>query len=159
MSAPKKTSALARPHVLIVSSDEDLQAFLTEGLVLGGFWVSSVASGLQAVEVFRLRSFDLVLVDTAVQGFGGAEVVRRLRRNQQAGGRVAAAPLTDVPILLISGAPGELGEGDAIAAGADGLLTPPIELADLIPYLFDVVDRWRVAHPDRPWADTAAQAT
>lgn len=159
MSAPRHRSALERPHVLIVSSDEDLQAFLTEGLVLGGLWVSSVGSGLQAVEVFRLRSFDLVLVDTAVQGFGGTEVVRRLRRKQEFGGQAEATPLTDVPILLISGDPDELGEGEAIAAGADGLLTPPIELAELIPYLFAVVDRWRVAHPNRPWADAAAQAT
>ena len=42
-------SALERPHVLIVSDDEDLSAFL--GLVYGGFWTSTVASGIQTLEV------------------------------------------------------------------------------------------------------------
>ena len=51
-----------RPHVLIVSDDPDLAEFLVEGLPLGGFWTSAIANGLQALEVFRLRQFDLIVV-------------------------------------------------------------------------------------------------
>lgn len=145
-----------RPHLLIVSDDADLAAFLGEGLLYAGFWTSIVASALQTLEVFRLRSFDLVLVDSALGGLGGLELVRRLRgRSDRAGSRPNSAPRTDVPILVIAGSAGELAERDATAAGASDLLEPPIDLDELAPRLFAVVAAWRAAHPDRPWADAA----
>ena len=148
--------ASERPHVLIVTSDEDLRVFLAEGLLMGGFWTSTVASGIQTIEVFRLRTFDVVLLDLDVQGFGGVEIRRRLRGNAgQTGRGASSAQLTDAPIILVSADPDTLDEGQARRLGADGLLVPPIELEDLIPYLFGVVDRWREAHPGRPYADQA----
>jgi DNA-binding response OmpR family regulator len=146
-------STSQRPHVLILSDDADLGSFLSEGLVLGGFWTSVIASGIQAMEVFRLRGFDLVLIDAMLSGMGAIEVIRRLR---SAGGE--DQPRTDVPILVITGGEGEMDPAEAAAAGADGLLLPPIELEDLIPELFGMVRSWRAAHPGRPWADEAAQA-
>src|SRR5215204_5867380 len=62
------TSALNRPHILIVSDDTGLSSFLGEGLMIAGFWTSTVASALQAIEVFRLRTFDLIIVDAALDG-------------------------------------------------------------------------------------------
>ncbi len=148
--------ASERPHVLIVTSDEDLRVFLAEGLLIGGFWTSTVASGIQAIEVFRLRTFDVVLLDLDVQGFGGAEILRRLRGTAGQSGRSAAQPaLMDAPIVLVVADPEAIDESRARQLGADGLLVPPIELEDLIPYLFAVVDAWRDAHPGRPYADQA----
>ena len=62
--------ALQRPHVLIVSDDPELTAFLGEGLVYAGFWTSAIASAVQALEVFRLRSFDVLVLDAALGGIG-----------------------------------------------------------------------------------------
>ena len=67
-----------RPHVLIVCDDPSLSEFLAEGLPLGGFWTSVIASGLQAIEVFRLRQFDMILLDTGLTSFSWIELVRRL---------------------------------------------------------------------------------
>ena len=61
--------------------------FLAEGLLIGGFWTSTVASGIQTIEVFRLRTFDVVLLDLDVQGFGGVEILRRLRARRANAGR------------------------------------------------------------------------
>ena len=148
-------SATERPHVLIVSDDPELRQFLGEGLLYGGFWTSAIASAIQTLEVFRVRSFDLVLVDAALAGLGALELVRRLRgRSDRAG---TGAPRTDVPVLLIAGAPGEVEPEAASAAGADGVIEPPIALEELVPRLHRVVAAWRAAHPDRPFADAAAQ--
>lgn len=143
-----------RPHVLVVTSDEDLRDFLQEGLLYGGFWISIIASGVQTLEVFRLRTFDLVLIDHALPGLSAAEVVRRLRLPSGSGGDREAR--TDVPILMILDEPGP-GAERALEAGADAVLTPPIELETLVPYLHQIVSDWRQAHPDRPWADQLAQ--
>ncbi len=151
--AGSRGSAIARPHVLIIGDDEDLSGFLSEGLTLGGFWISVIASGIQALEVFRLRTFDLVLVDAALKGMGPLELIRRLRLPGSEN-----APRTDIPILVIAGGLDEIDPQDAADAGADGVLLPPIELEELIPMLFRTVEAWRNEHPDRPWADEAAQA-
>jgi DNA-binding response OmpR family regulator len=144
-------SATERPHVLIVTDDPDLSAFLAEGLVYGGFWTSTVASGIQTLEVFRLRSFDLALVDAALRDIGAAEVVRRLRgRSDRSAG---TGPRTDIPILLIAASPKELESIDVDAAGFDGTLVAPLDLEQLVPRLHVIVSEWRAAHPGRPWAD------
>lgn len=144
-------SGTQRPHVLIVTADEDLKQFLGEGLVYGGFWTSTVASAVQALEVFRLRSFDLALVDAALGGIGAAEMIRRLRgRSDRAG---ADTPRTDVPILLVADDPGRAGPA---AEEADAALAAPLDLEDLVPHLHGVFAAWQRAHPGRPMADEVA---
>ncbi len=143
-----------RPHVLIVTDDEDLRDFLQEGLILGGFWVSIIASGVQTLEVFRLRSFDLVLVDGALAGLGALELIRRLRRPSE--DDPAGGPRSEVPILALMDQV-EDEHRVAIAAGADAILTPPLELEQLLPLLMRTVLDWRAAHPGRTWADHVAQ--
>ena len=145
--------ATVRPHVLIVGDDQDLTLFLGEGLTIGGFWTSSIASGLQALEVFRLRTFDLVLIDATLSGMGAVELVRRLGTPGNEN-----APRGDLPILIIAGGLDEVDAEEVSAAGSDGLLLPPLEIEELVPGLFAIVDDWRRRHPDRPWADQAAQS-
>jgi DNA-binding response OmpR family regulator len=136
-----------RPHVLIVSDDQGLSHFLQEGLVIAGFWTSVVASSLQTLELFRLRTFDLMIVDVALQGLGAEELVQRLKRSSGDG------PRTDIPILAVAGGPEEITPAMLELIGIDHFLLPPIEIEDLALYLFGVVRMWRAEHPDRPWAD------
>lgn len=147
----KPRSAAERPHILIVTDDRGLADFLGEGLVMSGLWTSVIASAIQTLEVFRLRTFDLAIVDAALSGLGGAELVRRLRSSGDDG-----ATRTDIPILMIAGAAGEISPGAVAEAGADGLLLPPLELDELAAGLTAKVDQWRAAHPDRPYADELA---
>jgi DNA-binding response OmpR family regulator len=150
------TSALRRPHVLIVSDDTDLSDFLGEGLVYAGFWTSTIAGAFQALEVFRLRSFDVILLDAALGGIGALELVRRLRGRS---GRSRFGARTDIPVLLVAASEDEVAPNLAAAAGADGIVVAPIELPDLARRLHETVSVWRAAHPDRPWADEAALTT
>ncbi|CAN5661254.1 hypothetical protein BH09CHL1_BH09CHL1_33890 [soil metagenome] len=135
-----------RPHVLIVSDDIDLAGFLSEGLVLAGFWTSTIASALQTIEVFRLRTFDIVIVDAALQGLGAAELARRV------------VSFTNRPMIAIASSPTEMNEPEAMCLGFISILYPPIEIEDLGAGLFAVVAAWRSAHPGEPWADELAQS-
>lgn len=146
-----------RPHVLIVSDDPDLAGFLTEGLTMAGLWASVVASPFQALEVFRLRTFDVVLLDAALGGFGPVELLRRLRG---ASDRAAAGqPRTDVPAFVLAGRADEMDPAEAVGAGANGVFVAPLELHDLARTLIDAILRWREHHPNRPWADEDVLAT
>jgi DNA-binding response OmpR family regulator len=145
--------ALQRPHVLIVSDDPELTAFLGEGLVYAGFWTSTIASAVQALEVFRLRSFDAIVLDAALGGIGALELLRRLRGRSD---RAAAVERTDIPILVIAASSRELHPALAARAGADGVIQAPIELEQLAAEIGRVVTAWRASHPGRQWADEAA---
>ena len=158
MSAATKAEqreANRRPHILIVSDDTDLSQFLSEGLVIAGFWTSTVASALQCLEVFRLRTFDLMLVDPLLGGLGTVELVTRLRSPESDDGR----PRSDIPIIVIAGSAEEVTLVAPIAHHIDDVVRAPIEVEDLALHLFAVVRAWREAHPDRPWADVAAAQT
>ena len=144
-----------RPHVLIVSDDLDLSQFLQSGLTIAGFWTSIVASALQTLELFRLRAFDLMLIDALLEGLGAGELVQRLRTPVEPGG----PPRTDIPILLIAGSVAETSADRANEMGASGVIYAPIEIEDLALDLFDRVKQWRELHPGRPWADELAQRT
>jgi DNA-binding response OmpR family regulator len=145
--------ALQRPHVLIVSDDPELTAFLGEGLVYAGFWTSAIASAVQTLEVFRLRSFDVMVLDAALGGIGALELLRRLRGRSD---RATTAERTDIPILIIAASRDEFDPGLAEQAGADGVILAPIELEPLAVDLGRAITAWRTSHPDRKWADEAA---
>ena len=143
------SSATFRPHAIIVSDDPDLRTFLGEGLLMAGFWTSAVASGIQAIEVFRLRSFDLVIIDANLAGLGASELVRRLRGRQ-----VGSAPLTDVPIVAIA-PDGPARDRLAGSVTVDAVFEAPIKLDELAAALMALVREWRAAHPDRPVSDAS----
>lgn len=143
-----------RPHVLVVSDDADLASFLAEGLTLAGLWTSVVASPFQALEVFRLRGFDAVLLDAAIGGFGWLELLTRLRAGSDR--TAGASPRADVPIFVLAGNAAEVDPAAASHAGADGIAVAPLELDDLAAEVIDAVVRWRLANPGRPWADETA---
>ncbi|HEU0115835.1 MAG TPA: hypothetical protein VFQ80_14215 [Thermomicrobiales bacterium] len=152
---PRQPSTLDRPHIVIVSDDPDLQSFLGEGLVYCGLWTSGIASAIQTLEVFRLRTFDLALIDAGLGGFGALELIRRLRRGSDAAAAVRDA--IDIPIVVIAGGPAEIDPAAASAAGADAVVGAPIDLDVLAARLMTIVRDWRAAHPERPWADALAQ--
>ena len=154
MSREEQRRSSVRPHVLVVTDDPSLSAFLDEGLTVAGFWTSVIASGLQTLEVFRLRRFDLIVVDSSLSGFDSLELVRRLRGKSD---RVSpGGPRSDAPILFISEREEELTANDAEAVGANGVLYAPIELESLARYLHGAFQQWRRDHPDAPLADEAA---
>ena len=147
------TSALRRPHILIVSDDQGLSSFLAEGLIYAGFWTSVIASAMQTLEVFRLRTFDALIVDAALAGIGAPELMRRLRGRST---RAAPVERTDIPLLVIAATATEITSDILDVAGEDAIVVAPIEIEPLAERLARAVAEWRNHHPDQPWADEAA---
>ena len=141
-----------RPHVLIVSDDPSLSEFLAAGLPLGGFWTSVIASGLQALEVFRLRQFDLIVLDMGLQSFDATEFLKRLRGVSD---RVRPpVARTRAPAILVY--PDEVEPRiDSAGLGISEELRPPLDINDVVRRLHDVFQEWRDDHPDSPLADAA----
>lgn len=122
-------SALERPHLAIVSDDLSLAHFLSDGLIYEGFWTSSIGSGLQFLEVLRLRTFDGVLLDAGLGDIAVTEVIRRMRGTSD---RVAPGTTrSGMPAIVIAGFPGEIEASDVLEAGGQRLMEPPLDI-DLV---------------------------
>lgn len=140
-----------RPHVLIVSDDPSLAQFLNEGLPLGGFWTTVIASGLQVLEVFRLRRFDIVIVDWELRSFDSLELIRRLRGESTRAETGSAR--TNAPIAVISEHPVELQVDDVRRLEINRMLHAPLELDELISELHAMFENWREAYPTESLSD------
>ena len=145
-----------RPHVLILTDDPSLANFLNEGLPLGGFWTTVIASGLQALEVFRLRQFDIIAVDWGLRSFDALELVRRLRglSSRSDGGPAR----TSAPIVVISEQPVDLDASECDRLEINRLFFAPLELDDLVPELHAVFEAWRSRYPSIPLSDDPLRA-
>ncbi|WP_437970110.1 ATP-binding protein [Sorangium sp. So ce260] len=130
----------ARRAILVVDDHDDNRAFLRDALAPLGFEVLEAAGGEAAVALAAGRRPDLVLMDLRMPDLGGDEAARRIRR---------LPGLAGVPILATSASVEAPERARSAAAGCDGFLPKPIDLAALL----DLLERrlaltWVRAAPD-----------
>jgi len=105
-------------HLLVVDDDDEVRAFLVSALEESGYAVLAAPDGPSALQLFSERDFDLVLIDFALPGMTGIELVERIRE-QKPGQK----------LLLISGY-----AGTAVlqrAAGNVPIVAKPVAVNDL----------------------------
>ena len=87
----EKGSSSMSSHILVADDERSIRLMLEAGLKLHGFRVTSVPSGLKALEVARNGGIDAVLSDIYMPDGGGLDLVKDLRRIDPA-----------IPIILMS---------------------------------------------------------
>jgi signal transduction histidine kinase/CheY-like chemotaxis protein len=108
--------------VLIVEDNEDNLFTLREMLAPLSFEIEAVSTGRQAIESFRARRPDLVIMDVQMPGMSGLQATGAIRALP--GGR-------DVPILALT-AQAMAGDRDRIlGAGCDDYLAKPVAPREL----------------------------
>jgi DNA-binding response OmpR family regulator len=108
-------------RILVAEDDPGLELTLGDRLVREGYEVEIATSGEEALERFRSKPFDLVLLDVMLPKMSGFDVCVELR---QAG--------SDVPILMLT-ARGQLTDKlTGLKLGADDYLVKPFEMAELL---------------------------
>lgn len=113
-------------------------------LASGGHDVVAVSNGLAAMKKISEAHPDIVLLDVYMAGVTGVEVCKKVR---------ATADLAHTPVLLTVGKMDPFGAGEAIKSKADGLITKPFDVANLI----TVVEK--LAGFRRPPGSMSAQET
>jgi DNA-binding response OmpR family regulator len=142
-----------RPHVLIITDEPSLTTFLGEGLLLGGFWTSVVSHGLQVLEVFRLRQFDLIVLDRELGNFDAMELLSRLRGVSERA--TETQPRTNAPIVILTSESATIEQITRESLGISAVLQAPVELEDVVQTLHHVFEAWRQLYPDAPLADAS----
>ena len=108
-------------RLVLADDDPNVTGVVARYLTFQGFEVRTVANGAEAVDVVLADPPDLLLIDIMMPEVDGLEAVRRIR---------SEASLASLPILVFSALSEKSDE--VVAAGADGLITKPYNLPDLV---------------------------
>jgi CheY-like chemotaxis protein len=92
-------------------------------LASGGHDVVTVSNGLAALKKINEEHPDIVLLDVYMAGCTGVDVCKKVK---------ATTELAQIPVLLTVGKMEPFGAGEAIKSKADGLITKPFDVANLI---------------------------
>lgn len=121
-SPPVETTA--NPRILVADDDPASCHFLGDGLRALGASVSTCADGLQALQLARSESFDLLILDCRMPGAGAREVLAALRADVAASSACARA--------VASSAELEAADCDALAReGFADVLAKPCGMPEL----------------------------
>ena len=107
------------PRVLVVEDEPTVRQTLAEALAEDGLTVATAADGPTALELFRARPPDLVVLDIMLPGMSGIEVCRAIRAQ------------SDVAILMLTARDSELDKVLGLELGADDYVTKPFSLREL----------------------------
>ena len=107
--------------ILVVDDDEMVRYVLTEKLCESGFAVTAAADGRSAVELFRDKAFDAVLLDLKMPGMDGIETLKELRERDP-----------DIPVIMIT-AFGDIATAvEAIKLGAYDFVEKPPQISRIM---------------------------
>jgi len=125
---PEPAEVAPDTPVVVVDDDPFVVDVLRTVLESRGYAVVGVTDGRAALEAVEAEHPVAIVLDLAMPGTGGDEVLRRLRHS---------AATAELPVVVVSGtAPSEAGE---TAALADRWLVKPVDPAQLVATVQDVV--------------------
>ena len=116
------------PRILIVDDEPNIRQGLAEALDDQGYEIEQAASGEAALELVRLKPFDLVLVDLVMEEMDGIEVLREINRQW---------PQTEVVIITAHGSIETAVK--ALKEGAYDYLTKPINVKRFRSYIHNIL--------------------
>jgi len=111
-------------RILVADDDATSRRLLTRILTRAGFDCTEAPDGIEALNLLQADPPSLLLLDYDMPGMDGAEVLKRLRRDGNAG-------VAQIPAIMLTGHGGEESEVLCLEAGADDFVTKPINDAVL----------------------------
>ncbi|MBK6726879.1 MAG: response regulator [Xanthomonadales bacterium] len=143
----------AAQRVLVVDDHDDNRALLAGLLGAVGFEVRTAADGGEALQLWRDWRPQLIWLDKRMPGMDGTEVARRIRAEEQRGGRER------VVILALSASALEHQRAEILASGCDDFLSKPCRESRIFARMAEHLGV-RYLHDDdgEPAATTAAAA-
>ena len=108
-------------RILLVEDERKVADFVARGLRAERYAVDTAYDGPSGWEMAAGVDYDLIILDLMLPGFGGSELLRRLRRN----GRKAA-------VLILTARDATVDKVENFEAGADDYLTKPFAFAELL---------------------------
>ena len=123
-------------RILCTEDDPDSRELIVFVLEAQDYDVTVTADPADALCFAQRRQFDLILVDNWMPGLSGQELTTEIRKFNQS-----------TPILFYSGAAYDADKQAARDAGAQGYLTKPLGIADLVDEVAKLIAEAKIAFP------------
>lgn len=123
-------------RILAVDDSPQIQKLVTVNLQARGFAVQTASSGEEAIELFKIGQFDLILLDLIMPGISGIDVCMWIRQQ------------SDIPIIVLSARDEEDLKIRALNAGADDYITKPFSQGEMLARVRAVLRRSKVGASD-----------
>ena len=107
------------PRLLVVDDVDDNRTILSRRFGRLGFEVIEAENGERALELIKVQSFDVVLLDIMMPGIDGLEVLRQLRETYSQ---------DQLPIIMVSAKSSSEDVVDGLLLGANDYITKPVDL-------------------------------
>ncbi len=120
---------MSMEHILVVDDEPQIRRVMRTTLIAQGYQVSDARTGNDALDLMRTEKYDLVLLDVNMPGISGVQACREIRLG------------SDLPIIMITVRGSERDKVQALDAGADGYLTKPFSISELLARIRAVLRR------------------
>lgn len=114
----------SRVQILVVDDDAMSRKILTQLLTSAGYQCDQCEDGAKALEKIHASPPSLLLLDFDMPGLNGAEVLERLRSDND-------PAIAQIPAIMLTGHGSEASEVRCLQAGANDFVTKPINDAVL----------------------------
>ncbi|HUU09393.1 MAG TPA: response regulator transcription factor [Phycisphaerae bacterium] len=132
-------AADARPRVLIVEDEPDMNNLLADILSVYDFEPLRAATGKQALALLDQQNPDAILLDLMLPDFSGIELCKRLKDSRDT---------RRIPIVILTALDGQVHRRKAYEAGADDYMTKPFAPEALVARLRACLDQ-ALSTPER----------
>jgi CheY-like chemotaxis protein len=125
--------------ILVVEDDDAVCRMLGLALRGFGFTVQLASSGMQAIDIYKRESIDVVLMDVQMPDMDGPETMAALKKID-----------ASVVCCFMSAHPGQYVSEDLLRLGSAGIIQKPFHLEELREFLVrSARNRGAAAQPDR----------
>ncbi len=107
-------------HILIVDDDKNIIELLHYHLSEAGYQVSQAKDGIEALDILRLKRFDLAVVDVMMPFMDGYSLTKEIRENY------------DIPVILLTSKNQIEDKEQGYLSGTDDYLVKPFEARELL---------------------------
>lgn len=106
--------------LLLIEDEEDLSAILAKGLRKKGYAVDTAYDGEEALYMYGINDYDLIILDLNIPVIDGLEVLKRIRRTDNR-----------IKILILSARGSIPQKVEGLNLGANDYLTKPFDFLEL----------------------------
>src|SRR3974390_1092162 len=119
-------------NILVIDDEAGIRESLEVLLTLEGFSVRMAADGEQGLRILEMESFDLVLLDLALPGQSGLDLLPQIKERQP-----------ETPVIMITAYGTVENVGEAIRAGAENFVQKPWDNEKLLADIRSAVARYK----------------
>lgn len=116
-------------NILIVEDDEAISNLIKINLNMAGYESTQIFDGLEALNLIKEKSFDLILMDIMLPGMDGFEVIKKIRN-------------LNIPVIFLTAKNGLADKVTGLKSGAEDYIVKPFETVELLARIEVVLRRY-----------------